>query len=225
MVVWCDGKHTDEQSYSHLPQEEISSSLGLKALDSAVPVTHIYRADKQTLEPVICPSSMENVLSQVDERVMSVVSNCMADVLDLKVDVCTPSANFFQLGGSSLQVIPLINLLRDRLGITVSQDVIFLSPTVRELAIQLRNMKKDTKEVKLLTHRPDNGGKWWPASYSQEQMHIVYQQGFKSSYNMPWIVSLNGRVDLELLRRAIMRTAEAHGALRTVGFYCFIFLA
>jgi acyl carrier protein len=53
--------------------------------------------------------------------------------------------NFFEFGGHSLLALQLVSQLRKKLSIKVSARDIFLSPTVRQLAVELETREKQTK--------------------------------------------------------------------------------
>jgi acyl carrier protein len=53
--------------------------------------------------------------------------------------------NFFEFGGHSLLALQLVSQLRKKLSIKVSARDIFLSPTIRQLAVELETKEKQTK--------------------------------------------------------------------------------
>mmetsp|Transcript_10865 Transcript_10865/g.39884 ORF Transcript_10865/g.39884 Transcript_10865/m.39884 type:complete len:339 (+) Transcript_10865:2226-3242(+) len=66
---------------------------------------------------------------------IEIVIKCMREALQLEdpsIEI-TGDSSFFELGGSSLHISPLVLKLREELGVSLSEDAVFMYPTVSEL--------------------------------------------------------------------------------------------
>lgn len=55
----------------------------------------------------------------------------------------------------------------------------------------------------------------FPLSFQQRQVYLADQMGRVGTYNVPWVLRLEGRCDVAVLERALQRVVDRHAALRT----------
>ncbi len=61
----------------------------------------------------------------------------------LKVEECDPSANFFDLGGNSLQIIKFLNALEESFGLEVEIEAIYDKLTLEEFTKVALDMSRN----------------------------------------------------------------------------------
>ncbi|MFH9990907.1 amino acid adenylation domain-containing protein [Streptomyces luteogriseus] len=149
--------------------------------------------------------------------VTDVVTSVWASVL--RIDRPNPDANFFALGGNSLQGARMVGRLREELGIRIPLSALFESQTAAELAARIEDLRGDAPRtgvtVPPFTER--TGATFHaPASFAQQRLwveeHIL---GPSSRYNVPAAVEIEGDLDVAALRLALQTLVDRHEPFRT----------
>ncbi|MBM2619513.1 amino acid adenylation domain-containing protein [Actinoplanes sp. LDG1-06] len=118
--------------------------------------------------------------------------------------------DFFELGGHSLLATRLITRARAVFGAELSLRAVFTSPTVAEIARQLRPAEQSTDLVP--RERPDQV----PLSFAQRRLWFLERfEDTKALYNVPLTVRLTGDLNIEALRAALGDVLVRHESLRT----------
>lgn len=123
--------------------------------------------------------------------------------------------NFFRLGGHSLKITGLLNLLEADFGFRPRINEIYQYPTVTSLANQLELTRtKGLPEVDTLTKAESRVT--YPLSQAEQRIYQV-QELFPGSciYNMPLHMAFQGFLDHEKLKRSFIRILELNSNLRT----------
>lgn len=154
------------------------------------------------LPPAAAQQASEELVIAVWARVLGI------DPADIHRD-----DDFFALGGQSFLAARVAGRLSRDSGREIQVRQVFEAPTVAELAAivdaapvlrtsSITPLPADTTTARL--------------SYMQEQLFFLTRFAPESAaYNIPLIARLRGRVDLEVLRRALRWVVNRHEALRT----------
>ncbi|MEU1802419.1 amino acid adenylation domain-containing protein [Streptomyces sp. NPDC019937] len=120
---------------------------------------------------------------------------------------------FFDLGGHSLLATQLINKIRAGLGADLGIRTLFDAPTVAALAPRVTPSPGAARPPLRPGPRPDRV----PLSYAQARLWFLHQfEDAGPTYHMPFAVALDGPLDTEALRAALLDVMTRHEILRTV---------
>ena len=124
--------------------------------------------------------------------------------------------DFFELGGHSLLAMRLVSKVRTEIGFELPLQVLFEYPTVRGLALALRDTERESAP-KIVSGSGSLGGDQVRLSLGQIRLWTIDQlDGKVATYNMPSAYRLSGQLDVAALRRAIASLLQRHQALRTI---------
>ncbi|MCL2425730.1 MAG: amino acid adenylation domain-containing protein [Oscillospiraceae bacterium] len=117
--------------------------------------------------------------------------------------------SFYDLGGHSLKAIRLAHMIEQKIGIRLLVDDLMERKTVSNLASMLRNME-ESESVKI-PKASDN-----EMNSVQKRIFALEQLGEDSAaYNIPVVLKLDGRIDIDRLDETIRALCERHEILRT----------
>ena len=151
-------------------------------------------------------------------EVEAMVQRAFSEVLGRPIEELSMLADFFSVGGTSLQVFRLVALLEKIGGVSVVPvSLIHTARTIHGLAQALSAMLVDDSDFATAlaidaNHWLDSGR---PLSFNQEQMWVLSRLGAPSAYNMPAIYELSDVPDATLLQVALDAVARRHEVLRT----------
>ncbi|MEV5600524.1 amino acid adenylation domain-containing protein [Streptomyces sp. NPDC052299] len=124
-----------------------------------------------------------------------------------------PHDSFFDLGGHSLLAMRVVSRVRTVLGADLAVRTLFEHPTVAGLARALDTRGRSRPPVRPVAQRPDP----LPLSYAQQRLWFLNRlDGLSSSYHIPLVLDIDGPLDTDALRAALLDVVERHEALRTV---------
>ena len=137
---------------------------------------------------------------------------CVAFAETLGVPEVGVDDGFFDLGGHSLLATQLINKVRAGLGVDLGIRTLFDAPTVAALAPRVTPQGEPRPALRP-GPRPDRV----PLSFAQARLWFLHQfEDAGPTYHMPYAVTLDGPLDTEALRAALMDVMTRHESLRTV---------
>ncbi|MGV9743685.1 amino acid adenylation domain-containing protein [Rhodococcus zopfii] len=179
----------------------------------ALPLTGNGKLDRAALpEPLVVSAGGRAPHGPIEELIAATFGELLRD----DGSDIAPGAddNFFHLGGNSL----LANRLAGRLVGIVDADVtvrdIFEAPTVAALAERIAD-----RAGRPLGRVPLTAGGEDPAPLSPAQRRLWFVNRFdpdSAAYNLPFVLCLDGRLDVDALAAAVTDVLERHRTLRTI---------
>jgi len=157
-----------------------------------------------------------DVLTTPDGALVSGIAGVWCELLGL--DAVGPDADFFELGGSSLDAVRMLFALEEGLAIQVSFSDFLEAPTVRALAAVVAGGRSQTR-APACTPTAATAQRQPPRerlSFAQERLWFLEQLGGSTAaYNMPVGARLRGALDVQALELALREVVSRHEALRT----------
>uniref|UniRef100_UPI0035C0C1D3 condensation domain-containing protein n=1 Tax=Bacillus velezensis TaxID=492670 RepID=UPI0035C0C1D3 len=130
----------------------------------------------------------------------------------LKLEQVGVKDNFFDLGGHSLRGMTLIAKIHKQFSKNISLREVFQCPTVEEMAKAIAGAETNGPDYIPKAKAKDV----YPVSSVQKMVYLSTQiEGGELSYNMPGILTLEGKLDINRLQTAFQRLIQRHESLRT----------
>ncbi|MCW6010550.1 amino acid adenylation domain-containing protein, partial [Micromonospora sp. CPCC 205371] len=200
-VVPSDVEGVREAVARRLPAYMVPSAIvGL----SELPTGASGKLDRAALPaPVITPSRGP---ATDDERRL-----CRAFATVLNKEAVGADDSFFDLGGDSLSVTRLVNLVRHDMGVEVGVRDVFEAPTPSMLTHRLREaLPRTALGTATGVERP-------PLSFAQARLWALHRlDETQPAYNVPVAVRIAGDLDVAALRGALADVVARHEVLRTI---------
>ncbi|MFC7446980.1 amino acid adenylation domain-containing protein [Rhodococcus daqingensis] len=188
-----------------LPAHMVPSAVTV--LD-AVPLTVNGKLDRGALPT---PEFGSTVFRAPSTPVEEIVAATISEVLG--VPRVGADDNFFDLGGNSLIATRVAARIGAALGVAVPVRLMFESPTVAALAVQVERDSGAARTVLAARERPHR----LPLSAAQQRMWFLNRFDPGSAVNnIPIFVRLSGALDVSALRAAVRDVFERHESLRTM---------
>jgi amino acid adenylation domain-containing protein len=176
-----------------------------------IPVTSSGKVDRRALSELEVKMEEEmyaTPASEVEEKLVAI----WAEVLSIKTEIISATADFFALGGHSLRAVVLTARIHKELDVRVPLEQVFLTPTIRGLAEYIRGRAAEKFEsVKMVEER-----EYYGLSSAQKRLYIIQQMDLNSTaYNISQVVELDMEIDRQRLEQAFRRLIERHESFRT----------
>ncbi|WP_432407296.1 amino acid adenylation domain-containing protein [Wukongibacter sp. M2B1] len=173
-----------------------------------LPLTNKGKVDKGAL-PDIRESWKEEYIEPRDEK-EEVVAKIFGEILG--IDRIGIKDSFFERGGNSIRATRLVNHIEKLLGVRLSLQRIFETPTVEGICKQLSGEKSiKYEEIPRTEKKP-----YYVMSSAQKRMYLVNKIDRDGiAYNMPIIFETNGELDYHRIKAAFEKLIERHEILRT----------
>jgi amino acid adenylation domain-containing protein len=121
-------------------------------------------------------------------------------------------ADFFALGGHSVKVLQLINLIHKEFNMKVNFQDIYQSSTIASLS-RLLGKNEPGHHMKIPIQPNKN---YYELSYSQERLWLLYQMDpGDTSFHTGGRITLNEQVDKNIIKKVFERLVHRHEAFRT----------
>jgi amino acid adenylation domain-containing protein len=175
-----------------------------------IPLTPNGKIDRKALpEPELTTSEAYVAPRNKTEEKLA---ELWAEVLGIEKDGIGIDTNFFELGGHSLRATFLAARIRKEFNVELPLSRIFYGPTIRELTGFISSAQKSIYE----DIQPVEKREFYPQSSAQKRLFFLDQfEDISTSYNMPYIFKIHGKIVFEQYGRAFGALIERHEALRT----------
>jgi amino acid adenylation domain-containing protein len=188
------------------------------ALLGALPLTPTGKLDRRTLariEPQETPAGGE-AFAEPRTPAEELLATIWIEVLG--VPRAGARDDFFQLGGHSLLATQVASRIREAFGVDLPLRRIFEASTLSAMAAAILDIalgEKTAPTAPPVRRAPRTGD--LPLSFAQERLWVLdrFQPG-GSAYNIPLVLTAEGRLDPARLAAALSEVARRHEVLRTV---------
>ncbi|PCK30721.1 non-ribosomal peptide synthetase [Pseudoalteromonas piscicida] len=133
----------------------------------------------------------------------------------LGAPVTSVTHDFFRIGGHSLHAARVLSRIREKTSVHLEIVDLFQHPTIRGLA-SLMNSSETKGALQTIPKKPEHVRS--PLSYAQKRLWFidgVLGEDSKSTYNLPLVLKLTGRLDIIAVRQALKSLVHRHEVLRT----------
>ncbi|WP_433590320.1 amino acid adenylation domain-containing protein [Nocardia sp. CA-145437] len=210
-----DAARVLETARGRLPGYMVPSALTV--LD-AMPVTPSGKLDRKALPApeFVAAASSRAPETELEQQVALVFGSILGGIAPGADD------NFFEIGGNSLLATRLTAALYAEFGVELPVRDIFETPTVAGVAVRLAAVNTSgstgaprAQRIALAVHspRPERV----PLSLPQQRLWFLNRYSPESStYNIAFVLRIDGDPDIDALRAALADVVERHEVLRTV---------
>lgn len=128
--------------------------------------------------------------------------------------------NFFQLGGNSLNIMPLVSKIHKLFHVNISLKEVFNNPDIEKQADIIRKVKKQAirrkSEIRYISIQPVEKKQYYTLSSPQKRLFVLQQMALNNiGYNMTEVIVLEGELDRQRLVSAFQGLLLRHEILRT----------
>ena len=177
----------------------------------SIPLTRNGKVDKGALPHVDASELQPGEYVAPRNAVEQMLCKIWGEVLG--VDRVGVHDNFFALGGDSLLTTRTASLIRKKMKVEVQIRDLFEYPSVSLFGVLLDRVNKKSEVPALLIHkRPDQ----IPLSFSQERLWFIHQFEGSAHYHIPWLLRIEGEVDMKALHLSFQELVNRHEVLRSV---------
>ncbi|MGG1616270.1 amino acid adenylation domain-containing protein [Paenibacillus sp. NRS-1781] len=175
----------------------------------SIPLTLSGKVDRKQLpDPATMDAYSEEItINSTEEALLQIWKEVLG-----KTNVSVTD-HFFSIGGHSLKALMLLSRIQKSLKIKISLQTIMTHPTIRELAKYLMK-EKITAAYPSIIQVPK--AEYYAVSSAQKRLYSVQQlDGIGTSYHIPFIFELRGKLDVARLKEVIESLVDRHETLRT----------
>ncbi len=124
--------------------------------------------------------------------------------------------NFFMLGGHSLNAITLVGKIYKEFNVKIPLIEIFKRPTLKEISEYIQKTRKTAYEIIERVKEAESYPGFYEASSAQKRIYMLQHfNKLSTGYNMPSVLEIEGRLNLEKVENAFLKLIERHETLRT----------
>jgi len=119
--------------------------------------------------------------------------------------------SFFELGGNSLKATLLVNQIEQASGVRLGIIDIFQGVTVEGISLALENLEGSYEPIPKAEEK-----EYYPMSSAQRRLFVLDQlEDAGVAYNMPTVLMIKGKLNVEQAEAAFNELVQRHEALRT----------
>ena len=134
----------------------------------------------------------------------------------LGIDEINSESNFFDLGGDSVCASQVLMRISAQTGITLSLGDIFAKPTLAGISKLVDSQSNQVEEPVAIEMERIDREKYLPLSRGQKRLWFLSKLEPESpAFNLALGIRIEGRLNLEILRKAINSVIKRHESLRT----------
>lgn len=120
--------------------------------------------------------------------------------------------HFFELGGHSLTALKLVTEMKKQFQIQLPLSEIFQKPILAEMAARINR----NEEAEFVGIEPAPQAEFYPVSSAQKRLYVLNSMaGITTAYNMPFVLQIEGKLDVERLEQSFQLLISRHESLRT----------
>ncbi len=143
-----------------------------------------------------------------EKKIVSIWS----EVLHSDASSISASSSFFDLGGNSLKAMMMVNMLKKIFSVNILLKSLFKFTTITSLAAYIDTLDKNY----FITIPKAPKAICYPLSSAQKRMYFLYEfDKLGTTYNMPSIFEITGKLDVNHLNNVFQQLLERHYTLRT----------
>ncbi|AEY65543.1 non-ribosomal peptide synthetase [Clostridium sp. BNL1100] len=184
-----------------------------------MPLSQNGKVDRKALpEPQFSVNTGTEYVEPANEDERKMVK-LWQEVLD--IDRIGINDNFFEMGGHSLKAAVLVSKIQKEFSVEISLSEIFKASTVKEITSRLKALKGSIYSSILHVDETEYldtkyGSYVYPVSSAQKRLFILEQMGgLGTTYNLPGVIQVEGKIDIEAFENAFIKLIERHETLRT----------
>jgi amino acid adenylation domain-containing protein len=179
-----------------------------------LPLTPNGKVDLEAL-PVPQSAGISETYEAPRDEVEKKIQEIWAEILELEKDKIGINANFFNLGGHSLQATILATRVRKELSVKLPIGEVFEKPVIKKLAQYIREQKKERYTAVPPAGKQDG----YRLSPAQRRLYILQQMDpAGTGYNSPQVIAINREIDKQSLEQTFKKLIKRHESLRTSFF-------
>jgi amino acid adenylation domain-containing protein len=134
----------------------------------------------------------------------------------LKVSLVGLDDSFFDLGGHSLLATQIMSRVEQFFSVHLPLRALFETPTVREMARRIEQARNTAGEAQQPPLNSINREQPLPLSFAQQRLWFIDRlESGSASYNVAGAWQIQGRLDVEAVRKSFQEIVRRHEALRT----------
>ncbi len=211
-------------------KEFILSKIGIE-ITYVIPVKQILRTTSGKLQRYKFVQSYmdgeyKQVIDEVESRIIEVLSSrkieepttknekivthLVSKVLD--TDRIGIGDNLIHLGLNSLKAASLIFAVEEAFDVLIPLRKLFTAPTVKEIAVYIDSLEKSANpSIQRLSQEA-----YYSVSAAQKRVFAANQIGVDhTGYNLPFMITIEGKIDIKRLTQVFNTLIERHESLRT----------
>ncbi|GLT16993.1 hypothetical protein GCM10007938_07700 [Vibrio zhanjiangensis] len=148
-------------------------------------------------------------LSETESQLASIWSQ----VLQVKEDSISRTANFFDIGGQSLRAIQTLALVRKEFDVSFSVKQLFMTPILSDFATLISQTNSEQEKAAI---SPSQRSGLLPLTHMQHRLWFIDQmEGANAYYNICYTIEAKEKLEKNRLENALLNVVDRHEILRT----------